>query len=442
MNGPSRSLFGEPVVGPLQVRARSDEADYTIEDRVVKFDPNLDAWRRYLSDSPTPDRFGTLQKSIDLGDYAAAGELAEEIEAKDERIASAFARRRGSLTTPEWSVEPDPKAADQDAAMASAEFCQSQLDAIGAFPDALEHNATAIGPGIALTELIWRRGRIRDFVIVPTDRLVGDSQAPPHQVNILTPEDMGTGIPALSPKFIINMPHMRSGYPLRVTPTRAAVLIWCMKHYARADWAAFSEVFGIPHTVAHYENEPDPNVKTKIVSMLKALGSNHWALLPNTVQVELQEAARSVQPFEAIIAWCDKSISILVLGQTLTTEQGEIGSLALGNVHANVEASIALGDIAREARTLRWQLLKPMVRFRYPDNPEMPIPVWKRQVELDPQIEVKRLALDTFRYMDERKLAVDEEVIYERLGVPMPKGDDDEQRAAERSAADKGATRE
>lgn len=397
-----------------------DQERVALSDRVVQYDPSLDGWRRYLTDSPTPKKLGALVKDIDTGDYAALVELTEEIESKDERIQSALGRRRGSLTTPEWRVEPDPKATNKPAAVESAAFCQRELDRLKDWTEIVDHNATAIGPGLALTELIWWRGRLVDLVIVPGDRLSGDPQAPPMQVNIQTQEHYGVGVPAVSPKFLVNRPHLRSGYPLRVTPTRAVMFLWIMKHYARSDWAAFAEKFGMPHVIAQYDTMPGEAKRTKLRNLIRGFGQDHWAMLPKDVEVQLMEASRNVQPFEGIIDWCDKTISILILGQTLTTEQGERGALALGNVHANVEASIALSDISHESSTLRQQVLAPMVRFRFPENPLMPIPVWRRQVVMDPRIDERRLDMDVFKYFDERELAIDDAVRYERLNVPMP----------------------
>ena len=155
--------------------------------------------------------------------------------------------------------------------------------------------------------------------------------------------------------------------------------------------------------------------------MLKNMGSDLWAMFSDNIELQFLEASRNNQPFEGMIDWIERKQSILYLGQTLTTEQGNVGSLALGRVHENVRASITLSDMKKEARTIREEVLKPMIRMRFP-GVVMPIPIFQRKVAEEKDIEGMRLSLDVLRYMREAGLPVDPEYVYEVLDVPQPKG--------------------
>jgi phage gp29-like protein len=387
---------------------------------LTRYSRDIDGWRRYLTDDPSPSNFAALLKQVDAGDMAAMVELSEEMEAKDSHFQNVAERRRESLTALDWRIQPNASDPDQATAGDVAEFCETQLRGLRSWPDTLEHLATAIGPGVAVTELLWHRGRIVHTRDVPGHRLMGHLTQENPGVYVETTEDKVNGVRARSPKFIVFCPCSRAGFPLRVTPARANAYLWVIKHYATADWASFTETYGQPARVATYDGEISPKERKELQEMLKNMGSDLWAMFKSNVDVKFIEAARNNQPFEGMIDWIERKQSILYLGQTLTTDTQGIGSLALGKVHEGVRASITLSDIQKEARVIRNQVLRPMVRMRWPGM-NLQIPEWTRVIADSANVEQDTLKLEKLRFMAERGLPVDDEVIYDWLGVPIPK---------------------
>lgn len=388
--------------------------------RIVRHSTQLDSARRYLTDAPTPTKFAATLKSVDDGDLAAIVELAEEMEAKDSHLQNVAARRREALTALEWEIIPDAVAPDQKAAQEAAGFAREQLDGLQAWPEALEHLAEAIGPGISVLELVWWRGRLVDTIEVPGHRLIG-SMSNEQGVFILTEEDQSQGVKATKPKFVIYTPNNRAGFPLRVSITRAQAYLFIIKHFSLASWVSFAEVYGQPVRVAKFSPEATPDEQSTVQTMLENMGQDMWAMFSEAVDIQFLEAARTNQPFEGLVDWVERKQSILYLGQTLTTEQGGVGSLALGRVHENVRASITLSDIAKERRAIRRCILTPMIRFRWP-NVDMPVPHFQRRVIEEKSLDADRVELEKLRFMRELNLPVDQAIIYERLGYPMPEG--------------------
>ena len=64
-------------------------------------------------------------------------------------------------------------------------------------------------------------------------------------------------------------------------------------------------------------------------------------------------------------------------------------------------------------------MLAPMVKFRWPQVPR-PVPIFKRRVIEEKNLDAERLELDKLRFMREMGLPVAPELVYERLGYPMP----------------------
>jgi len=389
--------------------------------RFMRWAQQHDTTRRYLTDSPTPAKIAATIKSADDGDVAAMCELMEEIEGKNSHIQGILARRRESITALDWSIEPDDvgKGGDQDFADVAAEFVQRELEGLETWPTTLEHLIGAIGPGVAVTELVWVKARLVETVDVPGHRL---DVAPEGGggLSLLTDEHSVDGIPIKTPGFAVHYPTHRAGFPLRVTLARALAYLWVIEHYALADWSAFSEIFGQPFRVATYEEEPNPDELDVIKDTLKNMGSDCWGVFPAGINVEFKEASRGTQPYKDLLEFVQTRMTTLVLGQTLTTEQGSVGSLALGQVHANVRASITRSDLQAERRTIRNQIIRYMVRFRWPGQ-DVPIPHFRRLIAETPDIEHDRLKLDKLRFMREAGLRVDEDVVYELLDIPKPK---------------------
>ncbi|KKM98964.1 hypothetical protein LCGC14_1152670 [marine sediment metagenome] len=387
---------------------------------LVKFSPMHDSSRRYLTDAPTPERFASLLKDVDDGDIAAIVEMNEEMEAKDAHLQGVANTRRNALTALEWSIEPDTADKDSEGAGEAADYVTETFADIRSWPDTLQHLASAIGPGIALTELIWEKSRLVHTTDVPGHRLIGDTFVS-QQVNVLTDDEPVDGIPTDGfAKFVVHTPNSRAGFPMRVTITRAQAYCFIIKHFGIADWAAWSEMFGMPWRIAKFTGEATPGEKTEVQSMLENMGSDGWAMFSDAVEIQLLKGDAGTPPYSDLVDWVEKKQSILYLGQTLSTDVGPVGSFAAAKVHDNVRVDILIADIQDEKQMVREQIIRPMVEMRWP-NGKRPLPHFVRRVIEAKNLDEERLNIEKLKFMAERGLRVDANVIYEMLGIPRPK---------------------
>ena len=405
----------------------------TLSRRVVKHSVVLDDTRRYLTDSPDPAKMAAIMRAVDDGDIAAMVELNEEMEGKDAHLQGVANTRRLGLTALPWSIAAPSDLPDdqQDAAMEAAEFVMDAIDAIPSWdasvdqrPSILAHLSTAIGPGIAVVELVWSRGRLIHLEPVPGHRLTGDLFGG-HGVYVQTDDAIVQGLRARSPKFLVFTPSARAGAPLAVTITRAQGYLWLIKHFSIADWSAFAEVYGMPLRIGTIAGDAPAGAKDDAISMLKNMGTDTFGVFPEGVEIQLLEAARANQPFEGQVDWVERKQSILYLGQTTTTEPGPVGSLALGRVHDTVRASLTLSDIRNEAQAIQQQIFRWIVRNRWPGQ-NVPVPIFVRTVSTESKLDEDRLMLQKLAYLDSRALPVDDAWRYEALGVPQPVAEESE----------------
>lgn len=112
------------------------------------------------------------------------------------------------------------------------------------------------------------------------------------------------------------------------------------------DWANLCEIFGVPFRKFTY-SPTDPKARVEAERAAKESGSASYAVIPEGVNFDvingLQGASNSSIMSEFKKA-CDESITIVFLGQTLTTSSDGKGSYALGDVHQSEQDKIHEAD--------------------------------------------------------------------------------------------------
>lgn len=130
-----------------------------------------------------------------------------------------------------------------------------------------------------------------------------------------------------------------------------------------ADWAQWIEIFGMPQRVGKY-NLHDPEVRAELEAALERAGSASWITVPEGTEVEHIETSNgNGAAYDDFRKACNEEITISLLGQTLTTSQGDSGARSLGEVHREVELSKYLGDLRYTQRILN-QYIRPRLEAR------------------------------------------------------------------------------
>ena len=137
------------------------------------------------------------------------------------------------------------------------------------------------------------------------------------------------------------------------------------------------------------------------------------------LEVEANRGAKR-PPYEALIEHLNRQISKAWLGQTLTTDTtGARGTFAASTVHEQVRQDILADDLRKEARTLRRDLLSPLVRFRF--GPDAPVPHFGRKARRATSARELADLLDTA--VNDLGARVSVDWAHDALGIPIA-GDD------------------
>ena len=118
------------------------------------------------------------------------------------------------------------------------------------------------------------------------------------------------------------------------------------KRNTLADWAQFSEIFGMPIRKYTYDGN-DEEARQRTVNDAYNEGGAAVYILPEGSNLELVESGNktgSAEVYERLTERCNSEISKLFLGNTLTTEASETGTQALGTIQKLGERLINMAD--------------------------------------------------------------------------------------------------
>ena len=189
------------------------------------------------------------------------------------------------------------------------------------------------------------------------------------------------------------------------------------KRNTTADWAQFSEVFGMPIQEYIYDTD-DEDARIRALNDANSIGSLATFIHGKDTELQLREAGNktgSADVYERLVERCNSEISKLVLGNTLTTESSEKGTQALGTVHKKVEESVAKADREYVLNVLNYDMTDIFShmgintaggKFCFPE---------KKDVDPNTEMSVLTQLHTTF------SLPIDDDYLYEKFGVEKPK---------------------
>ena len=202
---------------------------------------------------------------------------------------------------------------------------------------------------------------------------------------------------------------------------RASALLYLAQNLSFKDWLIFSQIAGMPVRVAQFEPGTPESDKRELLQMLESLGTDAVAAFTKNIDLKFVEAGRSGQrPYEPLQDYCNTEITILWLGQHLTTDLRGSGSRAAAEIHDRVREDLLVDDIADESQTIRRDLLTPLVRARFGDG--VPMPQLRRS--LIQSVDTKVLADTLAVAVRELGMKVPRRWVHRALGIPEPSGEE------------------
>lgn len=374
-------------------------------------------WSESVASGLTPARLARILRDAVEGDATDYLILAEEMEERDLHYSSVLSTRKRAVA----GIDPTVEAASDDARDVEIADAVRGLVRAPEFPGLVTDLLDALGKGYSACEIIWDR---TDSRWTPREYLWRDprffvfDRASMQRLQLLDEGATFEGRELPPFKFLVHIPKLKSGIPIRSGLARLAAATYMCKNFSVNDWMAFAEVFGMPLRVGRYgPNATDRDIQT-LIRAVANLGTDAACVLPDSMRIEFQEAAKAAggpDLFSRLAEWLDRQVSKGVLGQTMTADDGS--SQAQANVHDDVRLDIRKDDARQVAATIDRDLIKPFVDLNW-GPPKNGYPRVRLQVP-EPE-DITALADALARLVPLGGLGIEASVVRDRLGFPDP----------------------
>ncbi|MEZ5782083.1 MAG: DUF935 domain-containing protein [Rhizobiaceae bacterium] len=373
----------------------------------------------------TPERLGTILRDAALGRARSYLTLAEEMEERYLHYASQLQTRRLAIESVDVTIEAD-KSVPSRIVDATKELVEEPAfgEAIGALTD-------GIAKGLAAVELMWEYER---KALRPVEYIFRDQRF--FQFDRLSLAELrlavdgsieGEQLPAS--KFMRHLPRAKMGIPYRRGVARPAAWAYMIQSFALQDWAGFSEVYGMPLRVGKYNAGASESDKRTLLKAVASIANDAAAIIPDGMTIDFHEVKgnQGEAVFGGLLDYVDKQISKLVVGQTMTSDDGS--SLGQAKIHNEVRLDILRADAKQLAMTATRDLVIPFVAMNFGPQDvyprvEMPVP--------DP--EDLKVLTDAVKTLVPFGLRVGQREMREKIGLSEP-GEDEELLTAPSQAA-------
>ncbi|EHR39609.1 DUF935 domain-containing protein [Alishewanella jeotgali] len=308
----------------------------------------------------TPARAANILKEAEQGNLVAQCELAEDMEEKSAHIQSELGKRRLSLLSVPWNIVPPPNASAAE--KRDAQMIEELLRSAVWLRDAIFDASDAILKGYSNQELTWEYIEKTHVISQCEFRDPSWFQINPDKRNQLMLRDGSHTGMALRPfGWLSHTAKAKSGYLERRGLVRVLVWPYLFANYSVRDLAEFLEIYGLPIRLGKYPSGASEREKLTLLRAVMSIGHNAGGIIPKGMEIDFQNAADGQSdPFMAMIAWCEKSISKAVLGGTLTTQaDGASSTNALGNIHNEVRMEIRDADLAALEQSFTRDIVYP-----------------------------------------------------------------------------------
>lgn len=371
-------------------------------------------WRSYPLKGLTPQRLANLLRDADDGEMERQSELFEEMEERDGFLFAQLQTRKLAISGLDWAIKPadatpEAKRIADDFAIVWGDIDQESL---------LGDLADAIPKGVSLVNLAWSRdgGTWKPSTIehILSSKLVYRD----GRFKVRTLEHpMGLELPfggSIEHRF-----KARAGSPTRAGLMRTVAWWFLFKHYGVKDWLAFAELFGVPLRLGKYDPSTGADELAALEQAVRSIGSDGAGVISRDTEIEIIEIASKggAEVFSNLTAMCNREIVLTVLGQTLTSSEGEHGTQALGNVHEKIRQDILIADVKAIARTLRRDLTRAFVAFNYGLDKLGLAPHIRPAILDDDELKVNA---ETLQILQNLGLEIPENWVRSKFGVPAP----------------------
>ena len=181
--------------------------------------------------------------------------------------------------------------------------------------------------------------------------------------------------------------------------SKAAPLV-IYKRNVMSAWSEFAEVFGMPLRIGKVGSRSDED-RERMEGFLKNMGTAPYAVIDIDDKIEFAEQTRTdaFKVYDNLIARCNGELSKLIIGQTMTADNGS--SRSQGEVHERLAEAYGAAD-SRLFEFVVSSHIIPRLRnfYRYPFAEGDMFKFTARQTITDIDVQQDTMLLSEFEFAD------------------------------------------
>lgn len=188
-----------------------------------------------------------------------------------------------------------------------------------------------------------------------------------NELRFLTKENQVFGIPLPKKKFLL--PRHNATYKNPYGEAILSKVLWPIlyKKATTTFWATFTEKYGMPFIYGKQPRNTEEKDTDSLLESLMLMLQDAVAAVPDDTSIEILEPggkSASADIYDKFISYANSEISKAVIGQTLTTELGNVGSFSASQTHMQVREEIITEDKRLVEQTFN-QLIKWFFHFNF-----------------------------------------------------------------------------
>lgn len=395
----------------------------------------------------TPHDVSSILRQADIGYMWRYVDLCNELRQKDGHLQSVLQTRELALTGLEWQILPFKTQSAKSAKLRdrkAAEFCTEALrqctgavtkdgKVLTGLAQMIAHIVGGYYPGYSVAETVYKKdgGDIipAGFDCVSARRFIHDIQSGKLRWCDIT---AGMSIPGIDLRteypgqFIQFEPRVNGDVPTREGLGR--VLVWAalFRNWDLRDWLQLAELAWKPWRTGKYNKSAEQADVDGLFAILDNMSGSGVATYPDNVELNVlwpKNGGKGTSAHKELFDTMGAEMSKAVIGQTLTTEQGQRGSQALGRVHNDVRRDILVADARAVGAVIKRDLLTPLVRMNFAED--VVVPEFEFITEDAEDVVAFSTAIKNLSGAGSPGVRIPVRHIYEVCGIPEPEKDEE-----------------
>lgn len=301
-----------------------------------------------------------LSPSDKVLNQAGGLEAYEEL-LKDDQVSATFAQRRNAVLARPWIVQPGgTKRQDKQA----AQLIEETLNALP-WDTITDQMLYARLYGYAVAEVMWA---IENSQVKISGIRVRDRRrfvfAPDNSLKMLTYRNPNGEVLPDRKFWVSSVGASHNDEPYGLGLGHALYWPVFFKRNGAKFWARFMEKFASPTAMGIFPNGASDAERLKLLGAVQAVAMDSGIIIPEGTQIELLEASRGGNAsYEQWMHYWDSAIAKVVLGQTMTTEDGS--SYSQATVHYDVRQDLVKADADLVSQTANVSWVRWLVDYNF-----------------------------------------------------------------------------